>query len=424
MLAMCLVALFGALEWASIEPAVSVCIVAVAAFATVLSVWSDRLQALELELQYQRLESAAREAEGEAQAARVLKQQRQLTEQNVLLEEKNRELGRAHQLKAQFLASMSHELRTPLNAIIGFSDLLLEGLHGPMTEAQQDPLHDIRSAGRHLLSLINDILDLSKIEAGRMTLRKEPVALADSVHEAMHMVEALAKKRGVECHMQLDETARVCGDALRLRQIVLNLVANAVKFTPRGGRVDLRLAVDGPLVSLEVADTGIGISKAHQAQVFEAFHQVDDGTARFTEGTGLGLALVTRLLEPMGGRISVISDLGQGATFRVELPALIDQTKVVLPFPGAVLPEVVVAEDDEATRVLLGKVLQANGFSVRLAATGQRTVEALAEKLPDVLVLDLMLRELGGYSVLERLSALPNHRSVHVVCCLEVPMDP
>jgi len=399
-----------------IEPAVAVLILSVACVAALTSVWRDRLQAIELELESQRLESAAREAEVEAQASRVLEQQRQLTQQNVLLEEKNRELARANQLKSSFLASMSHELRTPLNAIIGFSDLMLDGLHGPLTEAQQDPLHDIRSAGRHLLTLINDILDLSKVEAGRMTLRREPVDLADSVREALEMVEPLAAKKGVSCHAQLCASARVCGDALRLRQVVLNLLANAVKFTPRGGRVDLRLIVLDGEVTLEVADTGIGIAKSNHAHIFEAFHQVEDGSSQVAEGTGLGLALVARMLEPMEGLIEVESELGAGATFRVTLPTLEEnEPLLVLASPQAKLPQVLIADDDEATRVLLGKVLQNHGFAVRLVPDGQRTVEALAERLPEVLMIDLMMPGLDGYSVLDRLFGLPGHEAVEVV---------
>ncbi len=407
-------ALVGALTWSSLGPHLAITLVGVVGLMLAGFIWRDRVKTLQIEIEFRRLETISRGADVEAQTARVLEQQRQLTEQNVLLEEKNRELARANQLKGQFLASMSHELRTPLNAIIGFSDLLLEGLHGPLTAPQQDPLHDIRSAGRHLLTLINDILDLSKIEAGRMTVRQDRVGLALCVREALEMVEPLAAKKGVTCSSALDETVRVSGDARRLRQVALNLLANAVKFTPRGGRVEARLSANDGLVSLEVQDTGIGIAKEHHERIFEAFHQVESENPS-VEGTGLGLALVSRLLEPMQGTISLTSDIGVGTTFRVELPVLEESAIRVLPVNAAMGASVIVAEDDEATRVLMSRVLASSGFSVRTVPNGQRTVEALAEKLPQVLVLDLMMPELDGYSVIERLLTLPGHEAVQVL---------
>ncbi len=408
-------ALIGALTWSSVGPHLATTLVGLIGLVLAGLIWRERVQVLQREIEYRRLETTSREADVEAQALRVLEQQRQLTQQNMLLEEKNRELARANQLKSQFLASMSHELRTPLNAIIGFSDLLLEGLHGPLSLSQQDPLHDIRSAGRHLLTLINDILDLSKIEAGRMTLRQDRVELAVCVREALEMVEPLAAKKGVSCSSALDDTIRVCGDALRLRQVAINLLANAVKFTPRGGRVEVRMAANDGRVCLEVQDTGIGIAKEHHERIFEAFHQLEAENP-IIEGTGLGLALVSRLLEPMNGTISLTSEVGAGSTFRVELPVLEESAiRRVISMPGATGPEVIVAEDDEATRVLMGRVLAASGFSVRTVPNGQRTVEALVERLPAVLVLDLMMPELDGYSVIDRLLTLRGHEHVQVL---------
>jgi signal transduction histidine kinase/CheY-like chemotaxis protein len=337
--------------------------------------------------------------------------------QNGLLEEQNRELQRANRLQAQFLAMVSHELRTPLNAINGFSELLLEEVVGPLEEAQRSYLHDVLAAGKHLLSLINDILDLSKMEAGQLQTERAPVDLGRAAQEALDMVRPLAEKKSLEVDLSLAAGCVVEGDAKRLKQVVLNLLSNAIKFTPRRGRLGLSvgLAPSGA-VALVVKDSGVGIAPEHHAVIFEAFRQVDGGCAREFEGTGLGLSLVKKLLEPMGGTIEVHSALGEGAAFTVTLPALQAECDPRPRRPEAPQQiDVVLAEDDDATRHMLLRMLESGGCLVRAAPNGQRALEALVERLPQVLVLDLMMPELDGYQVVERLRSLPRGGEVAVL---------
>jgi signal transduction histidine kinase/CheY-like chemotaxis protein len=359
-------------------------------------------------------QTEAAAAELEAQRRRHLEQERDLAEQALALEAKNRELNRLSEAKSQFLAATSHELRTPLNAIIGFAELLLDGAAGPVSTGQAEYLSDIRTSGTHLLRLINDILDYSKLEAGKLHLTQERVDFPEVVKDAAHMLLASAQKKSVALEVVTEAAIAVMADPLRLKQVVLNLVANAVKFTPNGGRVEVRLESRDGRAVLSVSDTGIGIAPEHHAAIFEPFTQVEGQESRRFEGTGLGLSLVKRLLDPMGGTVQVQSAEGQGATFIVELPK--EASRVLLaPPPTERRIDVVVAEDDDATRFMLCRVLVANGCEARSASNGHRALEALAEHLPDVLVLDLMMPELDGYGVLERLRALPRGDQVRVL---------
>jgi signal transduction histidine kinase/CheY-like chemotaxis protein len=370
--------------------------------------------ALALLLARQRATNARRTAELVAQTDELLEQQRRAANQALALEEKHRQLARVSEAKSQFLAATSHELRTPLNAVLGFAELLLDGVGGPLTAGQAEYVTDIRQSGTHLLQVINDILDFSKLEAGRLSVEHALVALATPVREAAHMLEGNARKKGVALEVRVDDALTVRGDALRLKQVTLNLVANALKFTPRGGRVTVVLEPCPTGAQLSVADTGIGIAPEHQADIFEAFHQIDADANRRFSGTGLGLALVKKLLEPMEGTIRVESEVGQGARFVVTLPRPPSRVVLTGPKPPRSI-EVLVAEDDDATRHLVVRVLQANGCRARAAADGQRAVEALLEQLPAVLILDLMMPELDGYGVLERLRALPGGDEVKVL---------
>jgi signal transduction histidine kinase len=237
------------------------------------------------------------------------------------IEDKSRQLEIANKHKSEFLANMSHELRTPLNAIIGFSEVLLERLFGDVNEKQADYLQDIHSSGRHLLNLINDILDLSKIEAGRMELEPSTVDLPTAIANAMALIRERAQRHGIALAMDVDaELGDVVADERKLKQILLNLLSNAVKFTPDGGRIDVRARQDDSFVRISVADTGVGIAKEDQEAVFEEFRQVGSNYTSKQEGTGLGLALTRRFVELHGGTIGVESEPGQGSTFTFTLP--------------------------------------------------------------------------------------------------------
>jgi signal transduction histidine kinase len=232
-----------------------------------------------------------------------------------------RELETASQHKSDFLASMSHELRTPLNAIIGFSQVLHEGMVGDVNEKQKEYLEDILSSGNHLLSLINDVLDLSKVEAGQVELDIAPFSLRDALERGVVMVRERATKDGVQIAItETSDVNVVDGDERRVRQVIFNLLSNAVKFTPAGGSVDVSAAQVNGEVQVSVADTGPGIAREDLDRIFEEFQQTEAGLEQ-REGTGLGLALSKRLVELHGGRIWVESEIGEGSTFVFTLPA-------------------------------------------------------------------------------------------------------
>jgi signal transduction histidine kinase len=236
------------------------------------------------------------------------------------IEIKSRELAAASQHKSEFLANMSHELRTPLNAIIGFSEVLSERMFGELNEKQEEYLKDIHASGQHLLSLINDILDLSKIEAGKMELELSDFDLPMTIDNALMLVRERATRRSIEVHTTVDQRlGQIRADERRIRQVLLNLLSNAIKFMPEGGRIEVGAKpVDGS-IEVSVIDTGVGISPEDQEAVFEEFRQV--GTAeKKVEGTGLGLALCRKFIELHGGRIWVKSQVGAGSTFTFTVP--------------------------------------------------------------------------------------------------------
>jgi len=234
--------------------------------------------------------------------------------------DKSAQLEAASRHKSEFLANMSHELRTPLNAIIGFSEVLTERMFGELNEKQDEYLKDIHASGQHLLSLINDILDLSKIEAGRMELERSEFDLPSAIQNALILVRERASRRRITLGSTIDERlGALDGDERKVKQVLLNLLSNALKFTPEGGRIDVGARLDDHVAEISVADTGIGIASADQEAVFEEFRQV--GTAdKKAEGTGLGLALSRRFIELHGGKIWVESEVGAGSTFTFTLP--------------------------------------------------------------------------------------------------------
>jgi len=233
---------------------------------------------------------------------------------------KSRQLEVASQHKSEFLANMSHELRTPLNAIIGFSEVLTERMFGELNEKQDEYLKDIYASGTHLLSLINDILDLSKIEAGRMELESTEFHLPPAIENALTLVRERAGRRSLSLQTNIDDRlGQIQADERKVRQVVLNLLSNAIKFTPEGGRIEVGAVPKDRFVEVSVSDTGTGIAPEDQEKVFEEFRQV--GTAaKKIEGTGLGLTLCRKFVELHGGRIWVKSELGQGSTFTFTIP--------------------------------------------------------------------------------------------------------
>jgi signal transduction histidine kinase len=237
------------------------------------------------------------------------------------IEDKRRQLEAANRHKSEFLANVSHELRTPLNAIIGFSEVLQERLFGELNEKQAEYTDDILSSGRHLLSLINDILDLSKIEAGRMDLEVATFDLPGAIENALLLIRERASRHGIKIDRTIDNRlGDFSGDERKVKQILVNLLTNAVKFTPEGGQIHVEAALGDNAVIVSVADTGIGIAPEDQEAVFEEFRQVGTNYAQKREGTGLGLTLTKRFVEMHGGKIWVESEPGKGSKFTFTLP--------------------------------------------------------------------------------------------------------
>ena len=244
----------------------------------------------------------------------------ELTLTNQELEIRNREIERANRLKSEFLASMSHELRTPLHTIIGFSELLAEGLEGPLNEKQQRFVEHIRRDSTHLLELINDVLDISKIEAGRLELHPEPFDLATVVSESLSAVRALTRAKSLNIHTSIEVPEAVEADRLRVKQVLVNLLSNAAKFTPENGRIEVTASIQNGFAVTNVRDSGIGIRKEDHQAIFDMFYQTGATTKGVREGTGLGLAITRRLVEQHGGRISVDSAPGKGSCFTFSIP--------------------------------------------------------------------------------------------------------
>jgi len=231
----------------------------------------------------------------------------------------------ASEHKSQFLANMSHELRTPLNAILGYAELLVDGIYGQLAERPRGVLQRIQNNGKHLLALINDVLDLAKIEAGQLTLTIEDYSLPEVVKSVVTATEPLATSKGLRFTTALQSNMPTAhGDARRVLQVLLNLVGNAIKFTD-DGEVEIRAAADKRQFVLTVRDTGPGIAETDQERIFGEFQQIDNSNTRKQGGTGLGLAISKRMVEMQGGTISVVSALGQGSTFRVVLPVYVDE---------------------------------------------------------------------------------------------------
>ena len=332
-----------------------------------------------------------------------------------LLQEQRAELAVASRHKSEFLASMSHELRTPLNAVLGFSEVLLEQMFGSINERQEEYLRDIHGSGQHLLELLNEILDLSKVEAGRMEIEYSTFELATLIDDAVALVRERALAHAIDLRAEIGTGVQtVYADRLRLKQVLVNLVSNAVKFTGDGGTITIRAKRDGPELAITVTDTGVGVATEDTERIFESFQQGGRGAAS-EEGTGLGLTLSRRIVELLGGRMWLDSEVGVGSTFGFSLRVAGDEVVQDGAAGAATLGEVVIIEDDRPSLDLLTAYLGGAALNVTTARDGPAGLAAVRRIRPAVVLLDLRLPGIDGWAVLQRLKEDPETQHVPVV---------
>src|SRR5271157_2178511 len=367
----------------------------------------------------------------------------------------NRKLERSNKLKSRFIATISHELRTPLNSILGFSELLLDEVSGPLTERQKRQVTNIYSSGTHLLQLINNVLDIAKIESGKIELHYESFLVKDAVAEVEQVIRSLADKKSQVVAIKADGVQFIMADKIKFKQILYNLLSNAVKFTPEGGAITLEAglitAAGLPLparnlaaipeknsfLRLSVTDTGIGIKSEDLDRVFAEFEQGDSSLSRRYEGTGLGLALTKRLVELHGGEIFVESKEGAGSKFTMIIP-LADTVEVAEAVPVQAVTEketfiheevdpskrrrgnpplILVAEDDQSTSEVLTLYLAQGGYRIAHAYDGDEALQRMREAKPFTVLLDVMLPGKDGWEVLQEIKSDPELKEIPVIIC-------
>jgi PAS domain S-box-containing protein len=340
---------------------------------------------------------------------------------NQELDLRNREVERATKLKSKFLASMSHELRTPLNAIVGFSELLAEGTPGQLNDKQRRFVEHIKQGSAHLLQLINDILDLSKIEAGQLELRCEDFNVADALPEVLSTIRPLAMAKNIQVQQTVPTQAPIHADRVRFKQIMYNLLSNAVKFTPKGGTISIDCSEAGSHVSLSVTDTGIGIRPEDQRMIFEEFRQVEGSSAAAQQGTGLGLAITRRLVEQQGGKISVQSEPGKGSKFTFTLPAGANASAAAPHVPlhptattSLGKPLILIVDDEVPARELISSYLDPE-YRTASAASGAEAIKKARELRPDAITLDVLMSEGNGFETLVALRKDPETAAIPVI---------
>ncbi len=360
---------------------------------------------------------------------------KRVEERTAELSQANAELAQAARLKDEFLANMSHELRTPLNAIITMSDLLKDGIYGEIAPKQSKPLKHIIESSYHLLSLINDILDLSKIEAGKLELQIETIFVEGVCHSILQIIKQLAIKKQIKILFASDDSVKtIFADQRALKQVLVNLLNNAVKFTPQKGKVTLELQGDeiNKVANFHVIDTGIGIPENEIERLFKPFVQIDSSLSRPHEGTGLGLALVYKIVELHGGSVNVESQVGKGSKFTVSLPwqesdkilALSQEksskaSRVVVDHPAALI---LLAEDNETNIMAIQTGLTGYGYEVIVARNGLEAIERAQENKPALVLMDIQMPGLDGLEATKQIHAKEQLAKIPIIALTALAM--
>ncbi|PSN12559.1 hypothetical protein C7293_19670 [filamentous cyanobacterium CCT1] len=341
----------------------------------------------------------------------------------------------ANRTKSEFLANMSHELRTPLNAILGMTEGLQDNVYGLISDCQSKALEVIEKSGQHLLRLINDILDVAKIESGQMELERTVVAVHSLCQSCLTFVEQQALKKNLQIvtHLPLD-LQPLYVDELRIRQALINLLTNAVKFTPDGGKIIVKAYPNGSTTdtcNIAVIDTGIGISPDNIQKLFQPFVQIDSALNRQYEGTGLGLALVKRIVQLHGGQVSVNSTVGVGSCFTLTLPLApcsqpqfpsVASTTAPLYEPAVFTPCILLADDNAANVAMISMYLEARGYRLLLATNGQEAISLAQSHHPDLILMDIQMPEVDGLKAIRQIRQDPVLATVPIVALTALVM--